>query len=135
MKFLNTDNNDEEVRFAMVNTLRVGRKNITKISELHIEQKDVYSVLKKQLGSNSVETIRGTYCSLIVAEPQRDEAEHVHTFVLEGSESEKEYISGSFIIAGHVKPSGTFDDLDTRIDEEWIDNRLLLTVFKGQKKG
>lgn len=133
MNLISQDKNSE-IRFARVNTLRVGRKNITKISEIHIEPKDMYSVLKKELKSDVVETIRGTYCSLIVADPIKDESEYIHTFVLEGSESEKEYIPGSFIVAGHIKPSGSFADLDERIDEEWINNRLLLAVFKGQKK-
>jgi len=129
-----SDRNSNEIRFAKVETLRVGRKNITKISELHISKQDMYADIKKHLKSDLVETRRGTYCSLIVAESPRDKEEHIHTFVLEGSEFEKEYIPGSFIVAGHIKPSGNFENLDERIDKEWIDNRLLLTVFKGQKK-
>jgi len=134
MDTINMTDNDKEIRFALVNTLRVGRKNVTKISELCIDKKDIFRSFKKLLGSCSIETIRGTYCNLVMSKSPKDEAEHIHTFMLEGSESEKEYIPGSFILAGHIRPSGTFDDLDQRIDEEWIENRLLLSVYRGKKR-
>ncbi len=122
------------VRFATVKSKRIGRKNITQIDELWIDKNDFFEQICKELGSKNIEVRRGKFCNLILSEEDESEMEFIHTFVLEGNDVENTFIPGDFIIAGAVNKGGTFEGLDKNIDKEWIDNRILVTVFTGKKE-
>jgi len=121
------------IRFAVVKTKRIGRKNITQIDELMVDENDSFEAICKELESKNIEVRRGKFCNLILSQEDEEQREFIHTFILEGNEIENTFIPGDFIIAGAVNKVGKFEGLDKSINKEWIENRILVTVFSGKR--
>lgn len=128
MKLFKNDKCSPEIRYALVRTIRIGGRNITKINELHIGREDALDVFESQLECDDIKIKNGLYCSVVTPDKSRDDAEFVHVFMPDGDESRKEYIFGNFIVAGHIIKDSKLENLKPNIDKKWIDDRLLLAV-------